>query len=166
MAKRLTKKQKEMISTLLANGSDVADIAEQFNVTPAVVQKLQTPVVAVKEQSGLTAKDIKDTVIRLRLNTGYDAEKCKELVQRVITKIDNVENASQLYDFALQQVKSLESIVTKSSSGRSGVAIMTGAGSARGDTAPRPKSEGPVQTRITKGTMFSPKTGESYGKDD
>jgi hypothetical protein len=155
MSKRLTKVQKEMIGTLTDQGFTPEQIAKQFDVPVTTIQK-QAPT----QEVTVTNPDIvRDAVNLVRQSTGFNLKKAKDLVAKALRKsTGDIPSAKHLARLASKEIGPQEIMITNTGEGNGGVAIMTEAASARGDEG---KKKSLSTNRMTRGTLFNAKTGES-----
>ncbi len=175
---KLSVTEKYAIQGMLHQKLSVEEIAESLERTPAVIQTyVDTELSALQEtiaRAQLTEvepeaeeednKGIADQItedmrasvlVKLRQNTGKHSKDCEEILARTIRKLTFVpENDQKLYVLCIRQLNAKDVMQTRSSDGRTGIAIMNGAASQRGDES-RKKYKN--DSRSARGNVFMPK---------
>lgn len=179
MAKgKLNNTEKFVIKGMLTEQKSVEDIAKELGRRVSTVTKYVTEelpavldhIVSARLQAAKTTTDEMEdfeaeideetliTTIHKLKKAGLDTTDAKEMVTRVLRKLDfNPDNATQLYALCLRNLNTKDLMVTKAAGGRDGVAVMTQAASEKSDAS---KNKSTKSSRKMHNKIWQPKEGK------
>lgn len=182
MAKgKLSITEKYAIQGMIHEGKPIADIAESLGRKPVTIEKyingeleeLVTNITRAKLQAAnpeveqdeefefeaQVSEDIFEAVVHKLKQAGMDRDKAEECIYRVLRKINfDPDNEQQLYALCIRNINAKDVMITRAAGGRKGVAVMTKAGSERGDEHKR-RARKQKPSRKVRGNIFYPKEG-------